>query len=237
MCWSASASVAMVAVGGAAAAVTFARGDPRGIWLTLGYFTVIEGLQAVGYAVVDECGSNANWTVTLLSYLHIVLQPLFINAFAMAIAPAEVPAATRRWVWALAGLVSAFMLLRLVPLEAFGQCRPGDTLCGAALCLVAGEWHIGWEVPLNDLPRVLLGTDVQFPGYLFAVFVLPLLYGAWRFVVFNAIFGPLLAYSLTSDMNEMPAIWCLFSVWLILISLSPFIRHRVMDARVLDARA
>lgn len=237
MCWSASASVAMIAVGGAAAAVTFMRGEPKAIWVTLGYFTVMEGLQATGYAVVDECGSRANQTITLLSYLHIALQPLFINAFAMAIAPAGVPAATRRWVWALAGLASAFLLLRLVPLDAFGQCRPGDTLCGARMCLVSGEWHIGWEVPLNDLPRVLLGTNVQFPSYLFAAFVLPLAYGAWRFVLFNAVFGPVLAYSLTRDMNEMPAIWCLFSIWLIVISLSPFIRHRVMGARPSASRA
>ena len=53
MCWSASASVAMVAVGGAAVLATAMRGEPKAIWVTLGFFTLMEGLQAAGYAVVD----------------------------------------------------------------------------------------------------------------------------------------------------------------------------------------
>lgn len=228
MCWSASASVAMVAVGGAATAVAYTRGEPKGIWLTLGYFTFMEALQATGYAVVDQCGSRANETVTVLSYLHIAFQPLFINAFAMAIVPTEPSVAVRRWVFGLAGLASALLVLRLVPLEAFGQCRPGDPLCGPVLCTISGEWHIGWTLPLNDLPRLWLGTEVKFPAYLLAVFVMPLFYGAWRLVLFHAVFGPLLAFSLTRDMNEMPAIWCLFSIMLVLLSLSPSIRRRVM---------
>jgi hypothetical protein len=84
----------MVGLGAAAVAVTALRGEPRAIWLTLGYFTVMEGLQALGYTVVDQCDTTANKTVTLLSYLHIVFQPLFINA--MAIAPQPVPAKWRR---------------------------------------------------------------------------------------------------------------------------------------------
>lgn len=46
MCWSASASVAMVAIGGAAVAATALRGEPKAIWITVGFFTVMEGLQA-----------------------------------------------------------------------------------------------------------------------------------------------------------------------------------------------
>ena len=230
MCWSASASMAMVAVGAVATVVSAARGDARAIWLTLGYFTVMEALQAAGYAVVDQCGSPANRTITILSYLHIAFQPIFINAFAMAIAPVAVPARLRRRVWALAGLASALMLLRLVPLEAVGRCLPGEVLCGAQVCLVSGSWHIGWEMPLNGLWQAM-GLSVEFPDYMLAVFVLPLVYGAWRFVVFHAVAGPLLAWMLTSDPNEMPAVWCLFSIGLLLIALSPFVRYRVMGAQ------
>ena len=90
MCWSMTASVAMVAAGGAATGVALRRGEPRAIWMTLGYFTVMEFLQATGYAVIDQCGDPANRTITLLSYLHIAFQPLFVNAFAMAIAAEEI---------------------------------------------------------------------------------------------------------------------------------------------------
>ena len=68
----------------------------------------------------------------------------------------------------------------------------------------------------------------QFPFYLAAVFVLPLVYGAWRFVVFHAVCGPLLARALTDNPNEMPAIWCLFSIGLLLVGLSPMIRGHVL---------
>ena len=229
MCWSATASAAMVVAGGTATVVLLRRGEPPAIWATVGYFTVMEALQAAGYAVVDQCGSGANASITVLSYLHIALQPLFINAFAMAIAPVPPDRRMRRRVWLLAGLASAFLLLRLLPLPALGTCAAGEVLCGPAWCLRSGAWHIAWEVPLNGLPAAL-GLPLQFPSYMLAVFALPLVYGAWRFVLFHAVAGPLLASALTRDPNEMPAIWCLFSIGILAISLSPFIRHRVMGA-------
>lgn len=219
----------MVVAGGAATAVALRRGESKAIWVTLGFFTLMEALQAAGYAVVDQCGNRVNQTITVASYLHIAVQPLFINAFAMAIAPSEVGSTIRRWVWILAGLATLVLLARLVPFGAVGPCQPGEVLCGPSWCLTSGEWHIGWEVPLNGLPAYL-GIPFQFPSYMLAVFVLPLLYGAWRFVLFHALAGPLLAASLTNDPNEMPAVWCLFSIGILAISLSPFVRHRVMGA-------
>lgn len=233
MCWSAEASLAMVGLGGLAAGVAAWRGEPRAIWGTLGYFTVMEALQATGYLIIDECGTPANRAVTLASYLHIALQPLVINAFAMAIAPAPVSAALRKWVYGLSAAASALILAQLLPLPALGRCAPGDVMCGAVTCLVSGEWHIGWELPLNNLYgpiESVLGMRLQFPAYMFAVFVLPLVYGCWRFVAFHLVAGPLLAWQLTSHPAEMPAVWCLFSIGILLIGLSPFIRTRVMGA-------
>lgn len=233
MCWSETASVSMVALGGVAAAVTVMRGEPKAIWITVGYFTIMEGLQATGYAVVDECSNPANISITMLSYLHIAFQPLFINAFAMAIAPALVPEWQRRWVYGLAGLSTALMLLKLVPLQAFGSCTPGSALCGMQTCLISGDWHIGWVLPLNGLMEGIgsnFSFHIRFPAYFLAVFVLPLWYGAWRFALFHLLVGPLSAFMLTSNPSEQPAIWCLFSIGIIVVSLSPFIRVRVMGA-------
>jgi uncharacterized membrane protein YjjP (DUF1212 family) len=60
-----------------------------------------------------------------------------------------------------------------------------------------------------------------------AAFAVPLFYGAWRFVLFHAVAGPLLALLLTGNQNEAPAIWCLFSIGIILIAISPPIRRRI----------
>ena len=231
MCWSEGASLAMVGIGAVATIVTARRGEPTAIPVTLGYFTAMEALQVGGYWVIDECSSGANQSITLLSYLHIAFQPLVINAFAMAVTPVAVSPSMRRMVYILAGLASLLLLLRLAPFDWAGQCKPGDTLCGSALCVVSGNWHIAWEVPLNDMWGTLgsFFKDVMpFPGYTLSVFVLPLFYAAWRLVVFHAALGPMLAMTLTDNPNEMPAIWCLFSIGLVIIALSPFIRARVM---------
>ncbi|MDJ0821855.1 MAG: DUF5765 domain-containing protein [Paracoccaceae bacterium] len=230
MCWSEGASLVMVGIGAAATGVTLYRKDHPAIPATLAFFTAMEALQVGGYWVIDQCGTSTNRTITLLSYIHIAIQPIFINAFGMAIAPREISAAMRRVVYALAGLATALTLLQLAPISALGTCQPGDVLCGQSLCTRTGTWHQAWEVPLNDMwggISGLVGDRIQFPAYMLAAFVLPLFYGAWRFALFHALFGPILAASLTGDPNEMPAIWCLFSIGITLISLSPLIRRRI----------
>ena len=232
MCWGMTMTAAMAAAGGVGAVATLRRGDPPAIPLTLAYFTLMEALQFGGYATLDQCGTPANRLITLASYAHIALQPLVINAFAMAIAPAPVSARMRGTVYAVAGLCSLLLALRLAPLPFLGPCDPALALCGEALCTRAGDWHIAWELPLNaGLAGPLFGGFAQFPAYFLAVFALPLAYGAWRFVAFHAIAGPILAFLLTSDPDEMPAVWCLFSIGILAIALSPFVRYRVMAAR------
>ena len=221
-------SIAMVGVGAAATGVVAVRGQPPAIWLTIGYFTLMEALQAIGYSVVDQCGTTSNQTITLLSYLHIVFQPFFINAFAMELVPGPVKERLRHGVYFCCAASSAVMLAQLYPLEWAGSCRLGDPLCGAVLCLTSGEWHIAWNIPLNGLLRPLedaIGVHSGLPTYFLAAFLLPLAYGSWRIVVFHALLGPILATWLTNNPNEIPAIWCLFSVGIVLIGLSPLIRQ------------
>ena len=231
MCWSASASVAFVAIGGAATAVTYMRGEPKAIWVTLGFFTLMEGLQAAGYAVADQCTDPANRTLTWASYLHIAIQPIFVNAFAMAIAPRPVSPGTQKVVYSIVVLCSVILLFQTVPLEALGPCRPGTALCGVATCLFSGEWHIGWHLPMNGLfNEVLRVSKMAYPSYFVAVFLIPVFYGAWRLALFHLLAGPVAASFLTSNPSEMPAIWCLFSIGIALIALSPPIRYGVMRA-------
>lgn len=229
MCWSETATYAMVGLGVAATAVTWRRGEPAGIWGTLGYFTLMEGLQAWGYGVVDQCGSPGNTSVTVMSYLHIAFQPIMINLFCLALVGPAVDPRTRRRVLALSSLATLFLLARLLPVDWLGSCPLGVPLCGVEFCTISGNWHIGWTMPLNNLFSLAhwVGGLGQFPDYLLATIVLPCLYGAWRFAVLNAVFGPILASGLTTNPNEMPAVWCLFSIALLVVGISPFIRRQV----------
>lgn len=229
MCWSEGASLAMAGVGAVATAVTWHRGEPVAIPATLAFFAAMEAIQFWGYQVIDQCGTPSNQLVTQLSYLHIALQPLFINAFGMALM-GDVSARMRRAVYWLAGLASALLLLRLLPLDTLGSCALGHGLCGRDWCTLSGSWHLAWQMPLNDLWGVagdVFRRWIPYPDYMVAAFVLPLLYGAWRFVLVHLLLGPVLAVLLADGANEMAAIWCLFSVGLCLISLSPPVRRAV----------
>lgn len=156
-----------------------------------------------------------------------------INAFAMALLPRPPARAVQAAVYGLCALAAVVMLLQLHPFAWAGQCIPGAILCGERLCTVSGAWHIAWEVPYNGL---LAGVDRTtglhwgFHSYMLAVFFLPLVYGAWRFVLFNALAGPILAGQLTSNPTEVPAVWCLFSIAIVLIALSPAVRRRFAPA-------
>ncbi|WP_188527783.1 DUF5765 domain-containing protein [Sinisalibacter lacisalsi] len=231
MCWSEGASLAMVGLGAAATVVTVRRGEPAAIPITIGFFAVMEALQLAGYLVIDECSLPSNKSITALSYLHIALQPIFINAFAMALVARHISPRMRAFVYAASATATAVILLRLAPFDWAGPCQPGDVLCGPQWCTISGKWHLGWEVPLNDMWGTLFGDwfarQIEFPAYLLAAFVLPLFYGAWRLVIFHALFGPIFALLLTDNPNEMPAIWCLLSVGIVLIALSPMIRRSV----------
>ncbi len=233
MCWGTTATTAMLGMGLAAVVVTARRGEPLAISGTLGYFAVMEALQLWGYGVRDACGTTSNQAVTLLSYLHIALQPIVLNAFAIAIAPREVSVQVKRRILGVAGLATALILARLLPFESLGVCVPGTSMCSDRVCLTSGQWHIAWELPLNGIIAPVeqyFDGRVQFPEYFLAIFLLPLLYGAWRFVLFHLAAGPIVAIQLTSNVNEIPAVWCLFSIGILLISLSPTIRHDVFAA-------
>jgi hypothetical protein len=229
MCWSFAASVTFLGVGAAATAASVSLRRPPAVSFALGYFTAMEGLQVWGYTVLDACGTPANQAVTLLSYLHIAFQPLVINAFALELVAPETKARARPWVMRFAALASLVMLVQLLPMPAAGSCRPGSVFCGAELCTVAGNWHIAWQIPYNGLLVPLeqaLGTGSALHPYVLAIFLLPLAYGAWRFVLFNLFAGPVLASLLTNNPNEMPAVWCLFSIGIVLMCLSPWICAR-----------
>jgi hypothetical protein len=52
--------------------------------------------------------------------------------------------------------------------------------------------------------------------YMLAVFLMPVIYGSWRFVAFHLCMGPFISYLTTNDPNEFIAVWCLYSIALCL---------------------
>lgn len=218
MCWSGEASAVLATVGLATTAYAAYKKEPAPLWIALGYFSLMELLQAFTYAVIDDCANPANQIATLLGYIHITFQPFFINALSLHFIPKEKAVKIAPWAYAACFFSAVVMIIQLVPMDWAGQCLPIRTLCGETLCSVSGEWHIAWDVPTNGIFNFFAGPPAMgFPTYTFVGFVLPLLYGSWRMTLYHYFVGPFLASLLTDNPNEWAAIWCLLSIGILLL--------------------
>ncbi|MDP7181343.1 MAG: DUF5765 domain-containing protein [Candidatus Woesearchaeota archaeon] len=222
MCWSFGASGVFALLGFVIAYYLYTKKEDKALWIPLAYFGVMELIQALTYGVLGQCNVPANQVLTVLGYMHVAFQPLFINMFAMYFIPAKTRKKIQGYVYALCFIGAWMLILKLVPFPWAGSCIPGETaFCGENFCSKAGEWHLAWYIPLNGIDH--LGTI----GYTFMSFVLPVLYGSWRMILFHAITGPGFAYLLTTNVNEWPAIWCLFSLGIILAAIYPPFRKKL----------
>ena len=193
-------------------------------------FSSMELLQAFTYSVIDQCSLPSNQIATLLGYLHISFQPFFINMISMYFIPGHVRERIQWPVYTVCFISAIIMLLQLYPFEWAGSCPLGRGLCSDRLCSVSGEWHIAWDIPTNGMLNFItveswasfLGT---YPSYLIAGILLPFAYGSWRLTLYQFLVGPQLALQLTSNPNEVAAIWCLLSIGILLIVVKTPIRR------------
>lgn len=222
MCWNGQASAAIAVVGLSSAYLLKKRGAPKEIYVPTAYFVLMEGLQAATYTVVGECGNAANVFMTHLAVIHISLQPIFINMLGMQFVDKDVREKVKKWVYLACIVAAAFCLARLLPLyDTLGRCELGTALCShTQTCAYRGEWHIGWNVLLN-------GFNERWIWYLVAAFLIPILYGSWKWSVYHYFVGPFLAGLTTVDPNEQPAVWCLFSTCIIALLVNTRLREKV----------
>lgn len=230
MCWNGTASSVLATVGIASTAYAWYKKEPTVLWMSLGYFSMMELLQAFTYTVINQCDNPSNQIATLLGYLHITFQPFFINAVSMYFINQRITSKIAPFVYTVCFAAAILMLIQLYPFDWAGSCDPRRPLCGKILCSVRGNWHIAWMVPTNGLGNALTRLDLPFfkhgfPGYIIAGFLLPLLYGSWRFTLYHLTFGVYLASITTNNVDEWPAIWCLLSIALLLVVVKTPIRQ------------
>jgi uncharacterized protein DUF5765 len=210
MCWSAGASIAATAIGGVATVYAAKKNVPKIRTFTLGFFTLMELLQAVSYLWIDQCATTGNVWVTYLSFLHISFQIPVISAFTLSYASEKMRKKWFKPIMIISSAATVLMLAKLlVPLipniPPQWLCVLTEPLCGTKACTYKGDWHLAWELPLWGLyPSLYL--------YYIPVFILPILYGCWRVALYMFVVGPMIAFSITTNYDEAPAIWCLFSI-------------------------
>jgi hypothetical protein len=231
MCWSGEASAGLAAAGFISTAVFYYKGESKVLCGALAYFSLMELLQAYTYTVIDECYNSDNQIATLLGYIHIAFQPFFINAVAMHFIPKGTSLRIAPSVYMLCFAAAVIFMMRIYPFEWASLCYDKSyqflfmpdikfsmPFCGEQICSTSGDWHIAWAIPAS-------GSVAMASVYVYVAFLLPLLYGSWRLVLYHLITGPLLSFLTTSDMNEWAAVWCLYSIGLIFLVIKTPIRR------------
>ena len=219
MCWSGEASAVLATVGIASTVYVAVKKESRDLWIPLGYFSLMELLQAITYQFIDQCDQPVNQVLTLLGYIHIAFQPFFINMVSMHFLPDKVRKKISLFVYALSFAGTVRMLIKVYPFDWAGTCEFGTgAMCAPNLCSVHGSWHIAWNVPVNAI------SYLYFLGYAVPAFIVPFVYGSWRMTLYHALVGPGLATLTTNNLNEWPAVWCLFSIGLLLLVMKTPIR-------------
>ncbi len=227
MCWSGEASATVAVIGLGSTAYAAFRKEPAPLWAALGYFSLMEVLQAFTYLVIGDCSNPANQIATLLGYIHIAFQPIFGNALFMHFIPSEIRRYIQGPVYVLCAASAIFMLIQLYPFNWADSCTTGKILCSQMLCSVPGQWHLAWDIPYNSLGEIGYNIPVLSAGfftYTLTMFVLPIIYGSWRITLYHIFLGPVPARLLTDNLNEFAAIWCLVSIGFLLIVVKTPIR-------------
>ena len=89
---------------------------------------------------------------------------------------------------------------------------------------------IAWLLPTNGIGNSMADNATLGRGYItypLTAFVLPALIGSWRFTLFSFLAGPTLAGYTTNNINEWPAVWCLFSIGLVLAIIKTPLRYHL----------
>lgn len=217
MCWNIEASAALTFAGTAGVAYGIKTKQPKELVIALAYFTLMEAIQMFSYPVIDACAFPRNQILTILAYIHVSFQPFIINMVMLYFIPRKRRERIAMYVYIICGIASAFTLLQLYPFSWAGNCDPRVPFCGTILCSSSGVWHLLWQIPLNGLTNAFFPMPFAgLPGYVLAGILLPFLYGSWRANVYHLFFGPTLAWLVTSSINEAAAVWCTFSIALLL---------------------
>mmetsp|Transcript_27121 Transcript_27121/g.94084 ORF Transcript_27121/g.94084 Transcript_27121/m.94084 type:complete len:338 (-) Transcript_27121:297-1310(-) len=192
---------------------------PTGARVTVAYFALMETIQAAQYSVLGEqpeginhpnCQLWSNKALTWAGMIHLCFQPFFSNMFLtqfMSTAQRK----QMRLVLVLCLLGGISMMNRFFVSSVDVPCTLGvEPLCGPHTCSFQGSTHVAWQMPLQHCDQDYFTPGFQLHFFLFFLPVFAM--GMWRHTLFLLISGPIIGRLLTDHHDEIPAIWCFFSI-------------------------
>lgn len=187
-----------------------------GARLCVAYFALMETIQAAQYAVLapnidgEECKLWENRWLTYAGMVHLCFQPFFSNLFLMQFMT-KAQKSHMRLILTLCLFGGVSMMNRFFVSDVDVKCTLGvEPLCGPRTCSFQGDTHVAWQMPLQHCDQ-----DYFTPGFQmhFFLFFLPIFaMGMWRHSLYLLLTGPILGRLLTHHHDEIPAIWCFFSI-------------------------
>jgi hypothetical protein len=193
------------------------RTGPTPARVCMAYFAAMETLQAFQYSVINQCDNQMNQFLTLLGFLHLAFQPFFVNLFLGS----YMNKAQKKYLPLILSLcVMGGVMLTNRFFKSWGDiaCRDNiEPLCGPKLCTFRGDVHLAWQIPMQASDQ-----DYFTPGFTlhFVLFYLPTFaLGMYGFTLFLLISGPFLGRVMTNHQDEIPAIWCFFSIFQLFLPL------------------
>jgi len=202
MCFSQTGSLA-VGITGLLFSLYLWTGKPiryRYAALGIAYFSLMEVLQYLQYGVIDRCNAY-NEQLTLLGYLHICFQPVFIHLWLFAFT--QNPPFLVVYLSLAAGVLLASRVLWVGDDELCDETH--EPLCGPITCSFSGERHIAWSVRLRAPGKYWFTPSI---GLHFFMWVMPaLVLFQLKPLIALLLTGPYLGF-LSQHIHEQPAIWC-----------------------------
>jgi hypothetical protein len=184
----------------------------------MGYFALMETLQAMQYIWIDQCDNPVNKFLTLLGFFHLAFQPFFTNLYLGAF----MNKAQKRYlpmILIMCMFAGVMMCNRMWMSNGDHLCTKGiESMCGTRTCTFKGNVHLAWQMPLQHCDQ-----DYFTPGFTlhFFTFFLPsFALGMWQYTLFFLFSGPFTGRALTDHQDEIPSIWCFFSIAQLLLPLA-----------------
>jgi len=200
--------------------------------MCVAYFAAMETLQAFQYSYVGLCDDPVNKVLTILGFVHLAFQPLFVNLYLGCF----MNNAQKKYLPLILGLclfAGVMMSNRMVFTLGDIPCQyKVEPMCGLTTCTFRGDVHLAWQMPLQHSDQ-----DYFTPGFTlhFFMFYLPTFaLGMYEYTIFLLLSGPFLGRALTSHNDEIPAIWCFFSIVQVIF---PYVHARLTARRISDQLA
>lgn len=159
-----------------------------------------------------------NRLLTVLSWIHVSLQPffvlLFISAFSKKRRLYDVPLL-------LAVIYAAFNATRLKELypgpvqTPCSNLDPETSMCRAQTCSIKGAHHVayGFSLASADADHTLRLIPTHFAYVLLSIFT-PIIIGDWQIALIHSAVAYIALFIAPKDLGEAAAIWCLNSFWM-----------------------